>query len=279
MNDRAIERFRITNVEGPEDRGLLHQFHDYLYDIELDPGGVYRNEYVKVLVTLFDTAFWSIAEKNPRESPYLEEGRARLAHYVIGTLQSLLQKSSPAFPLKLNPTIEEVQELQEIDHAKVDVSGWIVVPSESVQTEKHIFVSCGQQSDEEIQLGKMICELVKSRTGIDGYFAENQHSLEAVTKHIFNAIHSASAFIAVMHKRDKLSGDPPAYRGSVWIEQEVAIAAFLVQSLGLQLPARLYVQKGVKRDGLRGHTIINPIEFETSENVIQDLDDFLSDIT
>lgn len=279
MTDRAIERFRITNVEGPADWGLLHQFHDYLYDVELEPGGVYRNEYVKILVTLFDTAFWSIAEKTPREPPYLEEGRARLAHYVIVILQSLLQKSSPTFPLRLNPSVEEVQELQEVDHAKVDVLGWHDVPSEPVQTERRIFISCGQQSEEEIQLGNKIAELAKSRAGIDGYFAENQHSLEAVTKHIFNAIHGASAFIAVMHKRDELPGDTPAYRGSVWIEQEMAIAAFLVQSLGLQLPARLYVQKGIKRDGLRGYTIINPFEFETSEDVIQDLDQFWPELS
>jgi hypothetical protein len=96
-----------------------------------------------------------------------------------------------------------------------------------------------------------------------------------VTKHIFNAIHSASAFIAVMHKRDELPGGVPTYRGSVWIAQEVAIAAFLVQSLGLKLPARLYVQKGIKRDdGLRDYTIINPIEFETSQDIIEDLEGF-----
>jgi hypothetical protein len=108
MTDRAIRRFRIIKVEGPTDRGLLHQFHDYLYDVELEPGGVYRNEYVKVLVTLFDTAFWAVAERNPRESPYLEEGRARLAHHVIIALQSVLRETSPAFPLRLNPSIEEV---------------------------------------------------------------------------------------------------------------------------------------------------------------------------
>lgn len=278
MTSRAIERFKITNVEGPADRGLVHQFHDYIYDVELEPGGVYRNEYVKILVTLFETAFWSVAEGNPRESPFLEEGRARLAHYVILTLQSLLQTSSPTFPLKLNPSVEEVQQLQEIDHAKVDVLGWHEVPSEPVQTTKRIFISCGQQAEEEIQLGNKISELAKSRTGIDGYFADNQHSLEAVTKHIFNAIHSASAFIAVMHWRDELPNETTLYRGSVWIEQELAIAAFLVQSLGLQLPARLYVQKGIKREGLRGYTIINPIEFETSQDVIEDLEQFWPEV-
>lgn len=274
MSEAAIHHFRITGIEGPSDRGLLNQFHDYLFNVELDPGGVQRNEHVKVLVTLFDRAFFSVAYGNPRESPYLEEGQARLAQYVITTLLTLLPGSPPAFPLRLNPSLEEVQELQNVDVGKVDVLAWYDVPSEAPPANRRVFISCGQQSDDELNLGTTIAELAKSRTGIDGYFAEYQHSLDGVTKDIFNAIHSASGFIAVMHRRDQISEEPAEYRASVWIEQEVAIASFLVQSLGLRLPARVYVQKGIRREGVRGFILVNPIEFETAEDVLADLEDF-----
>jgi len=81
-----------------------------------------------------------------------------------------------------------------------------------------------------------------------------------------------------MHRRDRLNTQPVAYRGSVWVEQEVGIAAFLVQSLGLRLPARVYVQKGIIREGVRGFILLNPIAFETAEEVIADLEDFWSDV-
>lgn len=52
------------------------------------------------------------------------------------------------------------------------------------------------------------------------------------------------------------------------------IAAFLAQSLGLNLPARLFVQAGLRREGLRGHIILNPIEFESWEDVLKNLESF-----
>jgi hypothetical protein len=155
---------------------------------------------------------------------------------------------------------------------------WQDVPTQALPGTRRVFISCGQQSEEEISLGKVIAQAAKDRTGIDGYFAEYQHSLDGLTRNIFNAIHSASAFIAVIHRRDKLPTDSLKYRGSVWIEQEIAIAAFLVQSLGLSLPARVYVQKGVVREGVRGYIHINPIEFERTEDVISDLEQFWPEI-
>jgi hypothetical protein len=278
MDNRTIKRFRITNVEGPSDRGNLNQFHDYIFEIDLDPGSPYELIKAKILVTLFDTAFFALRPGDPRQSPYLEEGRSRLAHYVISTLHSLPPFSASAFPMKLNPTVEEVSNLRSIDPARVEMSNWQDVPTQTSSETRRVFISCGQQSAEEIVLGKAIVQAAKDQTGIDGYFAEYQHSLDGLTRNIFNAIHSASAFIAVIHRRDKLPTDLSEYRGSVWIEQEIAIAAFLAQSLGLRIPARVYVQKGIRREGVRGYIHLNPIEFESNEDVINDLEKFWPEI-
>jgi hypothetical protein len=278
MDSITIRRFRITGVEGPSDRGIVDQFHDYVFEVELDPGAPNQTTKAKVLVTLFDTALFALASGNPRFPPYLEEGRVRIAHYVILTLQTLLPYSSPAFPIKLNPTVEEVGSLRSIDPTRVDILAWQDVPTQASPGTRRVFISCGQQSEEEISLGKAIAQVAKDRTGIDGYFAEYQHSLDGLTRNIFNAIHSASAFIAVIHRRDKLPTDSLKYRGSVWVEQEIAIAAFLVQSLGLRLPARVYVQKGIVREGVRGYIHLNPIEFERTEDVISDLEQFWPEV-
>lgn len=278
MDNRLIKCFRITNVEGPSDRGNLDQFHDYIFELELDPGSPYKPIKAKALVTLFDTALFALGPDNPRQSPYLEEGRLRIAQYVISTLQSLPPFSASAFPMKLNPTVEEVSNLQSIDPTRVSMSEWRDAPTQTSSETRRVFISCGQQSAEEVALGKAIAQATKTQTGIDGYFAEDQHSLDGLTRNIFNAIHSASAFIAVIHRRDKLQTDLSEYRGSVWIEQEIAIAAFLVQSLGLRIPARVYVQAGVRREGVRGYIHLNPIEFESNEDVINNLQMFWPEI-
>jgi hypothetical protein len=275
---RKVERFRITEIKGPSDRGFLNQFHDYLFKIELDYGGAFKSEEVQVLVTLFDSAFFSLAHGDPHNPTFLDEGKHRLAHYVTGQLQGLLVDSSPGFPLRLNPTVEEVQELQEIDPNKVEIAAWHSTGPKELTLKKRVFISCGQHSAEEKSLGEAIATLAHDRAGIEGYFAEFQHSLDGVTKDIFNAIHSASAFIAVMHRRDKLTQKPDSYRASVWVEQEVAIAAFLVQSLGLRLPARVYVQKGILREGVRGYILLNPIEFDTADEVLTDLESFWPEV-
>src|SRR6185436_8355806 len=94
-----------------------------------------------------------------------------------------------------------------------------------------IFISCGQVSAEEVTLGKEIERLVNSLPGFQGYFAQSQNSASGVTEHILKALHESSALICVMHRRGEVSGnDGKAFhRGSVWIEQEIAIVAFMEQ--------------------------------------------------
>lgn len=259
---------------------MVNQFHDYLFELELDLGAPYKPEAAKVLVTLFDTALFELQRTGASQAHDPDHDKARLAHYVIQRLNSLIPSASETFPIKLNPTVEDVSELQKVDPTRVDAFSWRDVPREPSSTTKHrVFVSCGQQSDVEVALGNAILQAVKDHTCMEGYFAEEQHNLDGLTRNIFNAIHGSSAFIGVIHRRDKLPRDGNVFRGSVFVEQEIAIASFLVQSLGLSLPVRVYAQKGVIREGIRNFIHLNPIEFEENDEVIADLENFWREIT
>ena len=274
MNARSIKRFRITALEGPSDRGTLNQFHDYVACLELDPGPPYLTEQANAVVTLFDTKLWSLASGDPRQPPYVEEGRSRIAHYLIEKMTSILPLPGAHAALSFTPTTDEILALRAIDPERVDVSGWHAVPQDGPPASGRVFISCGQRTEDEIGLGNRIEALVNENTRLTGYFAQNQQSLDGVTANIFNAIYTASGFIAVMHRRDQLPDGAQDFRGSVWVEQEIAIAAFLAQSLGRMIPSKAYVQCGIRREGVRGLIMLNPVEFSSHDQILADLAQF-----
>lgn len=133
-----------------------------------------------------------------------------------------------------------------------------------------VFISCGQYVEEERQLGKALADLVEAKTPFRGYFAENQMSFEAVTQNILAALNDCAGFVAVIHRRGEVSTLGSKHnRGSVWVEQEIAIAAFLVQVMQKKIPVALYIQNGIKREGLREQVLLNPVTFQTGEDVVK----------
>lgn len=93
-----------------------------------------------------------------------------------------------------------------------------------------VFISCGQRTEEKIVLGKKIVLIVEELTPFSAYFAENVNDLEGLIKSVFSKLNEAVGFIFVMHNRGSVkAGEEFFVRGSVWIEQEIAIAAFLRQ--------------------------------------------------
>ena len=65
-----------------------------------------------------------------------------------------------------------------------------------------IFISCGQLAKEERGLGEAVCELVRNLTpSASPYFAQNESSLDGVTKNIPDNLDDAVALIAIMHYR------------------------------------------------------------------------------
>jgi|GEM_PF-4379311 len=141
------------------------------------------------------------------------------------------------------------------------------------RSDKTVFVSCGQVTDAERQLGKSICKLVEELTPFRAYFAENQTSLEALTENILTRLNNCVAFIAVMHPRGDVRGidDEQRTRGSVWVEQEIAICAFIVQVLKKHLKVAAYIHRSIFREGMRSQLHLNPVLFDSNEDVLSDL--------
>jgi hypothetical protein len=139
----------------------------------------------------------------------------------------------------------------------------------------HIFVSCGQRTQEEQLLGEAICKTIDDHGVFDCFFAEAQHNLNGLHENIFDALAKSDALITVMHRRGNVSYGPdkcePFDRASVWIEQEIAIAAYIQRTAKNDLLTAAYIEKGVGREGLRELLHLNPLEFTSSDQIITDL--------
>src|SRR5215470_13833204 len=115
-----------------------------------------------------------------------------------------------------------------------------------------IFISCGQFSETEKILGSAIRDLVNSTEVFQGYFAENQSTAESVTKNIFAKLDKCFGLVCVMHERGAVSlpSGNSTIRASVWIEQEIAIVAFLTEILNRPIKTCAYIRKGIAREGV-----------------------------
>jgi len=140
-------------------------------------------------------------------------------------------------------------------------------------------VSCGQATHEEKELGKQIAALIKEVTSFDAFLAENQTNLSALTENVFRQLNDASGLVIVMHPRGEVRAEIPASsslavsvsRGSVWIEQEIAIAAFREHILKRPMPVLAFIHESVAREGLRQILMLNPIRFVTDTEILEDL--------
>ena len=63
-----------------------------------------------------------------------------------------------------------------------------------------VFISCGQQTPEEIKLGEDIADLVK-HFGYTPFYAQRVSTVKGLTENIFHQLRSCQAFITVMHDR------------------------------------------------------------------------------
>ena len=274
----SFQRFRIIDIQGPVHQGIAKQFHDYYVKMLYDPGEPYLQSEGLTVIRFFDKQYWMLTDGSPEQPPYDEEAKGRVAYYVTEKLKSILGAPGAATDYSIQATAEEMVSLRSIDPRRIDVNAWHDVVNSNERYRDQVFISCGQQSDGEFALGQQLVQLVDYHTGLKGYFAQNQQSLDGVTFNIFQAIYHSAAFIAVMHRRDRIGTHPDVYRGSVWVEQEIAIAAFVVQVLGAQLPNRAFIQSGIKREGVRGFIHLNATEFEESEVVLSEVEKWLPSV-
>lgn len=148
---------------------------------------------------------------------------------------------------------------------------------ERPKTAQKVFISCGQVTPAELQLGNSVSDLVRRLTPYEPYFAQNQSSLEGLSRNILDALNDAVGLIAIMHARGKVvSFDGKEHtRASVWIEQEIAIAAFVTQALKRPIHVKAYIHADIKREGMRDQLHLNPIAFSQNEEILRDLETVL----
>jgi hypothetical protein len=140
-----------------------------------------------------------------------------------------------------------------------------------------IFVSCGQFTATERALGKQVCDLIRT-FHYDPYFAENQSNLRGLHENILKKLNEAAGLVVIMHPRGEVqySSAVKHQRGSVWIEQEVAIAAFMTHCLGRHIEIAAFIHEDIKREGIRDLLHLNPVPFRTDDQVLAQLPTKLS---
>jgi hypothetical protein len=136
-----------------------------------------------------------------------------------------------------------------------------------------IFISCGQVTNDEKALGKNDCGLVEDLTQHKPYFAENQNSLEGFTQNILASLDDAVGLIAIMHPRGIITfpDNHQEIRASVWIEQEIAIAAYITQILRRPLKIAPYMHQSIRREGMRDQLLLNAVPFLNDSEVLDHL--------
>lgn len=145
-------------------------------------------------------------------------------------------------------------------------------------TEKLIFISCGQQTLEEKDLGTSVKHLVDSTPGFKAYFAEYVQSLDALAKNIFDGLLRCSGLISFLHERGLVitQGNKEwGHRSSVWVNQEIAILAFRKQLEGIDIPVIVFRDEKVRLEGAMTSLIVNPILIGSKSDILAQIGGWL----
>jgi len=144
-------------------------------------------------------------------------------------------------------------------------------------TEKLIFVSCGQQTEEEKRLGTAVKQLIDSKSGFKAYFAEYDQSLDALAMNIFEGLRRCSGLISFLHERGLVitQHEKWGYRSSVWVNQEIAILAYRKQFEGVEIPILVFKDEKVRLEGAMTSLIVNPIPMKSESEILKQIDSWL----
>jgi hypothetical protein len=139
-----------------------------------------------------------------------------------------------------------------------------------------VFISCGQSTEQEKRLGKAVATIVRGFK-FEPYFAETQSSLNGLHENILSKLNECAGLISIMHDRGKVAGIDGNFhvRGSVWVEQEIAIAAFITHALKRKIEVACFISTEIKREGIRDLLHLNPVMFTENGEVLEQLPSIL----
>ena len=142
---------------------------------------------------------------------------------------------------------------------------------------KLIFVSCGQLTKEEKELGNAVKCVIDQTDDFEAYFAETVHDLTALSHHIFDALHRCSGAISFLHNRGLVTDTDGDWgvRSSVWINQEIAILAFRQFLESANLSILVFKDNNVKLEGAMTSFIANPLPLGSVQDTLVAITDWL----
>ena len=128
-------------------------------------------------------------------------------------------------------------------------------------TNRLIFISCGQSTEQERDLGRLIKNEVDATDKFEGYFADTVQSLQALPSHVMDALRRAEGAIVVLQPRGRViddNGHNHGVRSSVWINQELAILAYRAFFETTDIPILAFKDPAVTIEGAMTAFIVNP---------------------
>ena len=141
-----------------------------------------------------------------------------------------------------------------------------------------IFICHGQLPDEK-RKGLALAKLINKTPGFRAFFAEDIHSTDGLSEHIFANLEHCDGFLAVMHKRGKVTfPGGKRTRASVWIQQEMAIVSFInyQRHAAHRIKVRVFAERGIDREGLAETLILNPVEFTNDDELPERVREWLA---
>ncbi len=125
-----------------------------------------------------------------------------------------------------------------------------------------VFISCGQATEEEKKVARKIRNWLRGRKGFDPYVAIETQSIQDVNSGIIANLKSADYYVFVDFRREKICDSPQEYRGSLFTNQELAIA----YTLGFDEVIYLQ-QSNIRLEGIGKYLLSNAIKFNSLEEV------------
>jgi hypothetical protein len=143
-----------------------------------------------------------------------------------------------------------------------------------------IFISCGQQTEEEKSLGLQIQAMIDGTAEFEAYFAQSVQDLDSLSQNIFEALSKCSGAIIFLHNRGKaldLSDKEWGYRSSVWVNQEIAILSYRRHIEAQKIPLLIFKDKKVNLEGAMTSLIGNPFPLKETTAILEQIKTWLAE--
>ena len=137
-------------------------------------------------------------------------------------------------------------------------------------SDRLIFVSCGQLTPAEKQLGRRVQATIDSHEGFKAYFADTVQSLASLGNHVFDALRRCAGAVVFLHVR----GDGSS---SMWINQELAVLAYRQFSESAEIPIMVFKEDSVRLEGAMSAFIVNAKPLADEEAVTAEVRRWLTD--